>query len=196
MLELEKQIQKIIPGKFLIYDNWDHSKQRNIQLSKSIKVNRFNPSKEVIEKQIRQDAKDYFQEYGTIKQKKINVQDEKIEDLIQYYKGQILHVKGDTHYKYALSDVKMIENDCLFEYNSQVFRRNGAINGFLNTKILVTPPAKDEDARKAFKKNIEKTKGAVNAGALQWFEMAKMPEDITKAIAVMDLTSAPNDKNI
>lgn len=184
-VRIGKADDKGYSGKFLIYDNWDKSKGTRIKASEFEVVDKYNPDKKVIEKQIRSAAKN-----NKVKDWK----EAKIEDIISDYNGQIIHVRKDQSYKYSKTDLIPALKDALTEANAQTFRSNGAAKGFLNTKLLVVQPFKDEDARKEFKKDLNGLRGAENSSDVLLLEISQMTDDLDKAIKLDDLSGEYNDK--
>lgn len=180
-VRIGKADDKGYSGKFIVYDNWDKSKGKKIQSSDFTVIDRYNPDKKVIDGQIRKSAGDAGK-------------DAKIEDIITDYEGQILHIKKDSLYKYSLTDLFPAMSEALLESNSQTFRSKGASKGFLGVKLLVTPPSKDEDERKEFKKEINGVRGAENSNEVLWLEASQHSDDITKQILINDLTGSYDDK--
>lgn len=172
-------------GKFIVYDNWDKSKSKRIQSNGFEVYDKFNPDKKVVEGQIRSAAK------------KAGIKDYKtadIADIIQHYNGQIMHIKKDDAYVYSLPELSPVLWEALLEKNSQLFRSNGADNGFLNTKLLSVPKFEDDPTRDEFVKVIKGLKGSENTGGVLLMEAAQKTEDISKQVSVEDLTGELNDK--
>lgn len=184
-VRIGKDDDKGYSGKFIVYDNWDKSKIKKIESSKFKIIDRFNDDKRVIEGQIRNAAK-----LNEVK----GWEDAKIEDIIHHYNGQILHIRKDQAYKYSKTDLMPALKDALTEANSQTFRSNGASKGFLNTKLLTTPPFKDEDSRKEFKKDLNGVRGANNSSEVILLESQQVTDDISKQINISDLSGNYNDK--
>lgn len=180
---LGKADDKGYSGKYIVYDDWAKKRVKKIQPSSFQYVNIFSRNKEIVEGQIEDLAKDSkdFEERG-------------IDGLITEYNGQLKHIKKDDAFIYSLSDLDSVLADALLERNSQTFRSRGAEKGFLNTKILVVPPFKDDPDRKAFIANLRSVKGADNSSEVLLLEMAKPTEDVSKQIFAGDLSSSYNDK--
>lgn len=157
-------------GKYVIYDNWDKQIMNRIQSSKFTLVDRFSRNKEILFSQIKKAGR------------------------IEEYNGQLLHIKKDTTYIYSLSDLNPVLSDALIESNSQTFRVNGSLNGFLNTKLLVTPPFKDKDSLDDFKKTLKSAQGAENSGSTIVLETNEESEDVSKQVYLADLSSEYNDE--
>ncbi|KQC33406.1 hypothetical protein AAU57_08825 [Nonlabens sp. YIK11] len=156
-------------GKFLVYDNWN--KQDGKIEAKAFKVyNKYNPIKSVIEAQI--------EASGGIKS----------------YKGQILHIQKDSNSIYSLSDLNPVMGEALLEYNSQVFRSNGAEKGFQNTKLLVTKAFDGDDERNQFRNHLKSLQGAENSGNVLLLESSSVTDDLNTQIKLEDLTSKYDDK--
>jgi hypothetical protein len=163
-------------GKFIIYDNWDKSKNKRIKNTEFELYDKYNPDKEVIKKQIKASGKD-----GK-------------EGELSDYNGQILHIRKDDTFIYSLSDLNPVMSEALLESNSQTFRSKGAEKGFLNTKLLTVPPFKDENTRREFKKDLNGVRGAENSSDVVLLEAAQATEDISKQMHLDDLSGEYNDK--
>lgn len=163
-------------GKFIVYDNWDKSKSKSIKASDFKYYNKFSPDKAVIEKQIKASGKG------------------KKEGVISEYNGQILHIQKDETYVYSLPELSPVLSEALLESNSQTFRSRGAEKGFLNTKLLVVPPFKDDDTRDEFKENVNSFRGAENSNDILLLETSQVTEDVSKQIDLSDLSGTYNDK--
>ena len=169
-------------GKFIVYDNWDKSKGKQVKSSSFELFDKYNPDKKVIEGQIR-----------TSSEAK-NAQTAKIEDIISDYNGQILHIKKDETYIYSLSDLSPVLGEALNESNSQTFRSRGSEKGFLNIKLLTVQPFKSDDARKEFKKDLTDLRGAENSSDVLLLETSQNSDDLSKQIKLDDLSGEYNDK--
>ena len=156
-------------GKFLVYDNFDKSKGK-IALDKFIKIDKYNPIKEVIQAQI-----------------------DKAGD-ISNYNGQILHLKNELNSVYGMPKVNSILSELLLESNSQIFRSKGAESGFLNTKLLVTKPFNTDYERQAFKNQLNSLKGANSTGQILVLESSTATEDLNQQLKMEDLSSKFDDK--
>ncbi len=167
-------------GKYIVYNNWDKKKYKYIKQSDFITYYAYNSNKEIIEKQIRNSVG-------------YNRKNDRIEDLIQDYNGQILHIKGGDEYIYSLPSLYPVMGEALLEANSQTFRSLGAENGFLNTKILAVPPFESEKARKKFIRDMEGLRGAENSGSVYVIELAQVSEDVEKQLGLKDLSNPYND---
>lgn len=178
-VRIGKADDKGYSGKFIVYDNWDKTKGSKIMASKFELVDRYNPDKKIIEKQIRKAAKK---------------KDAKIEDIISDYNGQILHIKKDYNYIYSLPDLNPALSEALLESNSQTFRSKGAAKGFLNTKLLTTQPFKDDAERKEFRKDLNGLRGADNSSEVLLLEASQVSDDLSKQIKLDDLSGEYNDK--
>ena len=157
-VRLGKADDKGYSGKFIIYDNWNKQKSRRIMNSEFEVYDRYNANKEVIQKQI--------EKAGTI----------------QDYNGQILHVKKDSAFVYSITDLNPALSEALLEANSQTFRSQGAQKGFLNTKLLVVQPFKDDNERKDFKKELNEVRGAENSSEVVLLEASQVSDDLTNKL--------------
>ena len=169
-VRLGKADDKGYSGKFIVYDNWNKQKSRRIMNSEFEVYDRYNANKEVIQKQI--------EKAGTI----------------QDYNGQILHVKKDSAFVYSITDLNPALSEALLEANSQTFRSKGAQKGFLNTKLLVVQPFKDDNERKDFKKELNEVRGADNSSEVVLLEASQVSDDLAKQINLNDLSGEYNDK--
>ena len=163
-------------GKFIVYDNWDKSKGKKIDTKGFELYDRFNPDKAVIEKQVKDSGK------------------KKGQGVLSDYNGQILHIKKDETYVYSLPELSPVLSEALLESNSQTFRSRGAEKGFLNTKLLVVPPFKDDKARRDFKKGMDGFKGAENSSETLLLETSQNSDDVSKQIHLDDLSGEYNDE--
>lgn len=168
-VRIGKADDKGYSGKFIVYDNWDKSKSKRIQSNGFEVYDRYNPDKKVVEGQVK-----------------------KAGDISQY-NGQILHIKKDDSYKYALPEISPVLSEALLESNSQIFRSKGALKGFLNVKIIVVPPFKDDTERKDFKKTIDDLRGAESTSDILLLETAQAMDDVSKQILLDDITGEYND---
>lgn len=169
-VRLGKDDDKGYSGKFIIYNNWDKSRGSKIMSSNFTVVDRFNPKKEVIEKQI-----------------------EKAGDIAKY-NGQLIHVKKDNAFVYSLTDLNTVLSEALLEGNSQTFRSRGSEKGFLNTKLLTTQPFASDEDRRDFKKELNSVRGAGNSSEVVLLEASQQTDDLSKQIKLDDLSSPYNDK--
>lgn len=179
-----KSDDKGYSGKVIVYNNWDRSIRKQIRNSEFTAYDRYNPNKAVIEGQIRMSAS----EDGKTKN------ESPIEDIISQYNGQILHIKKDDVYIYALPELSPVLSEALLESNSQIFRSRGAQKGFLNTKLMTVAPFKDKEARKEFKKDLNDLRGAEGSNDVLLLETAQNSDDVKKQFSVDDLSGAYNDK--
>lgn len=157
-------------GKFIVYDNWDKSKGKKIMSEGFTIVDRFNPNKKVIASQVEKSGG------------------------IENYNGQIVHIKKDDVNVYSLSDLYPVLNEALLEASSQIFRSNGALKGFLNTKLLAVQPFGSDEERKHFKRDLKEVRGAENSSEVVLLESAQPSEDLSKQMYLGDLSSPYNDK--
>ena len=156
-------------GKLVEYTNWNSTSNRIIK--KKFKVyDRFNPNKKVLETQI--------EAAGSIMK----------------YKGQVLHLKGDTNDVYGISDLNTVLYEALLEANSQKFRANNSENGFLSTKLMVVKPFEKEEERNQFKSSLKTMQGADNTGKILLMESSSPTDALTEQIRLEDLTSEYNDR--
>lgn len=156
-------------GKIVEYENWDSSYNR-IYKKKFRVYDRYNPNENVIKAQIA------------------------AADSILKYKGQVLHLKGDSNDVYGISDLNTVLYEALLESNSQKFRANNSENGFLSTKLMVTKPFKDDEERSSFKTNLKKLQGADNTGKILLLESSQATDALSEQVKLEDLSSPYNDK--
>lgn len=155
-------------GKIVEFENWDSSSHRIVK--KKFKVyDRFNSNKSVLTAQI--------EAAGSILK----------------YKGQVLHLKGDTNDVYGISDLNTVLYEALLEGNSQKFRANNSENGFLSTKLMVVRPFEKDEERMAFKRSLKQLQGADNTGKILLMESTNANDDLNAQIKLEDLTSEYND---
>lgn len=169
-VRLGKDDDRGYSGKYIVYDNWGKDKGRRIESSRFLVVDKYSSDDRIVQKQIDKAGK------------------------IESYNGQIMHVRKDSHYKYSLSQFNTVLPEMLLESNSQIFRSRGAEVGFLNVKLLVVPPFKDDTERRAFKKKVEKLRGAENAGSVMLLELTNQTDDVSKQIDLSDLSGNYNDE--
>lgn len=164
-----KKDDKGFSSKYVIYDNWD-KKNGKINEGAFRYAYTFNLDKEVIRAQVEKDGG------------------------IQKYKGQLIHIQKDTTQVYAVSDLDVVKADARTEYLSQQFRKNGSECGFLNSKVMVTPPFPDDESKDKFKKDLKAVRGSDNAGGVILLPLANQTDDVTKQIHIVDLTGKFSDK--
>jgi hypothetical protein len=175
-VRLGKADDRNYSGKFVVYPNWDKQKGGRIMKADFVLYDRFNPSEEVIKKQIEKSGKD-----GKNGQ-------------IETYNGQILHIKKESAFVYSLTDLYSAMPEALLEANSQTFRSTGAQKGFLNTKILAVQPFKDDEERKSFRKELNQLRGADNSNDVILLEASQQSDDLSKQLKLDDLSGTYNDK--
>lgn len=164
-----KKDDKGFSSKYVIYDNWD-KKNGKINEDAFRYAYTFNLDKDVIRAQVEKDGG------------------------IQKYKGQLIHVQKDTTQVYAISDLHVVKADARTEYLSQQFRKNGSESGFLNSKVMVTPPFPDDETKNKFKKDLKAVRGADNAGGVILLPLNNQTDDVTKQVHIVDLTGKFSDK--
>ena len=105
--------------------------------------------------------------------------DFKNEDFSDDFMGQILYqVPNPDVYPRATFDSVLDSSQTSGEI--QVFELSNIQNGFLGTSIVKYPGEfEDEDAEKAFKKDVKELQGASNANSILVLEMKDMEEDHT-----------------
>lgn len=175
-VRIGKADDKGYSGKYIVYNNWDKTRKKQIKTDDFEYYDRFNSDKKVIEGQVEKSGK--------------NGKDGVISD----YNGQILHISKDKTYVYSLPDLNPVLSEALLESNSQTFRSRGASKGFLNTKLLTVQSFKDDKTRKEFKKDLKELQGAENSSEVLLLETSQMNEDIDKQIKLDDLSGTYNDK--
>ena len=157
-------------GKIVVYNNWDRSEGKVVSRS-FIKAHRFSKNKLIVEKQVAA-----------------------TKGGIQSYYGQIIHIKKESAFVYALTDYNTVLGEMLLEHNSQTFRSRGASRGFLNAKLLVTQPFKDSTARDVFYEELDSVSGAENSSEVIHLEAQQVTDDLDKQFKLVDLSSEYNDK--
>lgn len=169
-VRLGKSDDKGYSGKFIVYDNWDKSKGTKIISAKFTVIDRYNPKKSVVSKQIERDGG------------------------IEKYNGQLIEVKKDVSLIYGETDLKPVLHEALLEKNSQIFRSRGADEGFLNTKLMAVQPFSNEDDRKEFQKRLNNVRGAKNSSNVVMLEASQQTDDLKNQYKLEDLSSEYNDK--
>lgn len=182
-VRIGKADDKGYSGKFIVYNNWDKSKKKKIESSGFIICDKFNSDKDIIKGQVKKAAA----------KKGIDI-DEDLTGALAAYNGQIIHIKKDETFQYSISDLEPCMPEALVESNSQTFRVSGSEDGFINTKLMVVPSFKDEDERKDFKKDMKNLRGVKNANKVLMLETSQPSEDVSKQVALLDLSSTYNDK--
>jgi hypothetical protein len=167
-------------GKFVVYDNWDKLKGK-IDTNKFVMYDKYHPSKTVIEDQIRASAPKEYKKNPLV-------------DIIQYYNGQISHIKEDDSEVYSEPELMPVLSEALLEGNSQKFRSKGADRGFLNIKLLAVAPFSSEEAREEFKKDLNDLSGAEGSNDVLLLETSKPTDDVSKQIHMDDLSGTYNDQ--
>lgn len=157
-------------GKIIVYNNWDKTEGGKIMKSKFRHVDVFNPSKEVVQRQV--DLAGGFSEYY----------------------GQIIHIKKDDSAVYSLSDLHPVLGEAVVEINSQKFRVGGSEKGFLNTKIMAVQPFTDDNERRQFRKELNDVRGAENSSEVLVLEASQKTDDLKKQFVMEDLSSPYDDK--
>lgn len=156
-------------GKLIRYSNWNKANGR-VENGDFKIYDKFNLNKKVITAQI-----------------------EKAEG-INKYSGQIKHLQKDSNSIYSLSDLNPVLSEALLEYNSQIFRSNGAEKGFLNTKLMVVQPFASDDDRRAFINKLNDLQGAENSGSIMLLESSSISDDLGQQVMLQDLSSEYNDE--
>lgn len=164
-----KRDDKGYNGKYVVYHNWDGYDGKVDPDSFQI-VDRYNPDKEVIKAQI--------EAAGGIRS----------------YKGQVLHIQKYLNEIYSLNDADCVILDMITEINAGEFKQKGTSDGFLNTKIMVVKPFKDEEDRNAFKNDLDSMRGSKNANSVILLESNEEGADLKEQIQLQDLTSEYDDE--
>lgn len=151
-------------GKFVKYD-WSAAK---VNSDDFIYIDKFNPIEKVVETQI------------------------KAAEGIKSYKGQIIHLQKEYGNVYSVPKIYPSLHDTELEYNSSVFRANGASKGFLSTKLLVTSKL-DADGRKDLKKTVDGLQGASNSNSVIVMELDEFADGVKDKFSLEDLVSSYND---
>lgn len=166
-----KSDDKDYSGRYVVYNNWDKTKGKKIMSDQFQLVDVFNPNKDVIRGQMERDEK-----------------------LGIAYKGQIIHIKNSPRFKYGVSDLYPVMEECLLEMNSKNFRARGSEKGFLNTKLLTVKPFGSDEERRSFKNELKNAQGADNASSVVLLETSSVVDEVEKALQMDDLSSKYNDK--
>jgi len=167
---LGKDDDKGYVGKFVVYDNWDKKKSKKISSDKFILVDRFNPNKEVIRKQIEHAGG------------------------IDKYNGQILHLCKDEIEHYGMTDLEPAIEDAYNEVQATKFRSSGFSTGFVNTKLMVLPKFSDKEEKRNFKETIDGVRGVENTNRIIAVEAQVASEDLSKSVFMGNLTEKIDDK--
>lgn len=156
-------------GKFVMYNNWDRSQDKAVDAKEFIKIDRYNPNKEVVAAQI--------EAVGGISK----------------YKGQIVHIQKFLNEVYSLSDAEAIENQMITEIQAAIFMAKGAAEGYVGTKLVMVKPFTDDASRSAFVNRMDSVKGVNNAHSTIVIESTQIDGDLDSQIKVVDMTSEYND---
>ena len=119
-------------GKVVIYDNWDKSKSRIIKKSDYVKVDVWNPTKEVIQNQI------------------------KVAGSIEKYKGQMFYEMFDDDYIYPLAPLDPVQFDADSEDQVAKFKNGELRRGFFLKYILTHTEFESQEEAEDF---LEKVQG-------------------------------------
>ena len=157
-------------GKFVVYDNWDKTKGKNIQKKDFSIIDRFNPNPAVINKQV--------EAAGGWKK----------------YKGQILHVNSDFSELYSLSDGDCVINDMLSEYLAGVYKNAGLRKGYFGTRIFVTKALDGYEERRNLEEMLKSLAGVEESQAIVHLEADKTTEDLKSQFVIEDISSNIDDK--
>lgn len=168
---LGKADDKDYSGKWVVYDNWDKTKNSRIMSDGFKLVDVFNPDEKVVAGQMLKAEKEG-----------------------RKYYGQIIQVKKGCRYKYGISDLETVMEECLLERNSRVFRGRGAEKGFLNTKLVTTKPFTDDEDRRDFQRDLDSATGAENSSSAIHLESMNISDNLDDVLRVDDLSSEYNDK--
>lgn len=181
------------PTKFIVSNDWQ-SYQKEFSETKDYshyEFHTYNPKAETVIEQIK-DTKGGFSKY----------------------KGQIFYYNGGkAKYNYPLAFIHPVLNDCDSDFRIQLHRNKRIRGGFLNKKILITPPEMpshlnfpDEslDAmqlaeKRDFEKNqtianrLQEFLGAENNEGFLHLCMEFEQDDIDKLVKVIDIQSVSED---
>lgn len=157
-------------SKFILYSNWDRSKNKKIDKKDFIIIDKFNPLPMVIDAQV------------------------EVAGGWNKYKGQILHVSSDFSSIYGLSDGDSVLTDMDSEYQASVFKNSGLRRGFFGAKLFVTKPFSDDMERKDFQKTISDLKGAENSSGVLLLEAERESEDLKNQFLIENIDTNINDK--
>lgn len=157
-------------GKFVVYDNWDKSKGKKIEKKDFNLIDKFNPSKEVIDAQVESAG-------GWNK-----------------YKGQILHITADFNELYSLSDVDSVLYDSDSEFQASVFKNSGLRKGFFGAKLFVVKPFKDDSERRDFENTINDLKGSENSSGVLLLEANLESDNLQEHMLIQNIDSNIDDK--
>lgn len=153
-------------GKFIMSNDWQGRQDKENYTI----YDRYNPDKGVITAQIEKAGG------------------------IQSYNGQIIHLQEDSNAIYSESDLFPVMGEALLERNSQTFRLNGSLKGFLMTKLMTVKPFATDDERRAFKRSLKDMQSVDNTGDVLLLETSQMTDNLDEQFKLDDLSSEFNDK--
>lgn len=175
---LSKQDSNKYSGKIVICDDWKDGKA----VKNAIKIDTYNPNKEVIRKQIE-----------TVKG-------------IEHYKGQVYYYNGGK-YIYPLAPLHPASNDASSERQASIYKEISLRKGFFGKTIVVTKPlidgtlekgdaeyTKQENAQSAFRSTLQKFIGAENSDGILHMELEFTSDKLEDEIMFKNIESNINDK--
>lgn len=167
----------------IFYKNWDESKKK-------------------IGSKSNNDAKWFYpfdkSEKSINDQRKRDLDIQKIkeptpEDLVKYYRGQVLFLNLDDTEVYPYAWVHPAYNDADSEYRYSLYRNNGLRTGFLD-KTIIIPNGLDEESRNEFDDAVRDWLGSENSGSVFVYTPESPLEDPSKAIATISLKGSYDSK--
>lgn len=123
-------------GKFIVYDNWDKSKNKKIDKKDFKIIDKYNPNPKVIDAQV--DAAGGWSKWN----------------------GQILQITGDFDSIYSLSDINTVVYDANSQFASKKYKNSGLKKGMFGSMVMVTKPFDSPSERNEFTATIKSMKGS------------------------------------
>lgn len=123
-------------GKYIVYDNWDKSKNKKIDKSDFKIIDKYNSNSKIIDLQVEAAG-------GWSK-----------------YQGQILHITGDFDSIYSLSDINTVVYDANSQFASKKYKNSGLKKGMFGSMVMVTKPFDSSSERNEFTAIIKGMKGS------------------------------------
>jgi len=157
-------------GKFVKYNNFDKSKDKNVKSEDFAIIDRLNMNSSVIQAQV--DAAGGWSKY----------------------KGQILHVTSDFSELYSLTDADSVLLDCDSEHQASLYKNSGLRKGFFGAKLFITKKFSDDDERDDFVKTIEDLKGAEDSNGILHLEADLETDVLSEQMLIQNIDSNIDDK--
>jgi hypothetical protein len=157
-------------GKYVVYNNWDRSKEKSVKKEDFQLIDRFNPNPKVIEAQVEKAG-------GWNK-----------------YKGQVLHLNSDFSDTYSLSDLDCAILPADSEHKADIFTNTALNKGFIGQKLFITKPFPSEEEREDFIKTIEDLKGSENSSGVLLLESDAASDVLSEQMLIQNIDTNINDK--